>query len=698
MVPRGLLERQKSLGQNQNEDMQLWCVFMTSLKSWIDLHSDLVDLEFEAETKASETLLNSCLPSQLQTRGLALLNLSIVSTHAGVGGRPYVTFSKKPRGFQDQLPPNKFRNGEITGIFSNCASFKDSRVLTGVVHSSDAMKLTVALDADHNPLDGDRVYSLGVVCSNGVHKLYRTSLSLLKSSKTHPVVSACFDGGSATFTNRFNHTNLTPSALLTALNTPQKEAIAHALNAKEIVAIHGPPGTGKTTTLVALITQQLALLPANQALLVSAHSHSAVDALVRALSTAKVTQIVRLGHISRVGEDVRQMSLDTQVDATPAGKVCLQLMAELNRLLRSTRGRVNDQVKQLRFKLRANLEIARFGVLKTARVILSTCTGVSILRDFKQLHIPIVVIDEAAQALEVSSWLPVLILDHCEKLILAGDHKQLAPIVKSMQALSEGFGKTLFSRLLEDQKMARNGFKLLSVQYRMHADIMQWSSEEFYESRLVAHASVAGRTLSQILSAGVVRNPFYVTVAELLKAPLIFVDTARCSRMQEREKANGDYSTYNPGEAALAAVYAKFLFENGLKPLQLAVIAPYTRQVDLVRELLPEQLRASVATVDSFQGGEREVVILSLTRSNNDQTVGFLADERRLNVAVTRAKRQLFIIGDSDTLGSDAVLSSLVSYSHEVGMYLPLSNLLDETVLTIKEPAMRAPVLRYGRR
>jgi predicted DNA helicase len=264
----------------------------------------------------------------------------------------------------------------------------------------------------------------------------------------------------------------------------------------------------------------------------------------------------------------------------------------------------------------------------------------------------VALLDEATQAIEPLALMAFL---KAPVLILAGDPQQLAPTVLSQEAQRRGLGVSLFERLLAEHGDTVK--RLLKEQYRMHGELMQFPSSEFYGGALRAHASVASRTLGEVLRPG----------AALELPPLLFVDTA--GKGFDEACAPGSESLRNEGEAELVAGHARALLEAGLAAGELAVITPYSAQAALVREMLASEPDVEVDSVDAFQGREKDAVLVSLVRSNAQHKLGFLEDLRRLNVAMTRARRHLFVVGDSATLASHEVYARFIEHAQAGGGY-----------------------------
>jgi predicted DNA helicase len=262
------------------------------------------------------------------------------------------------------------------------------------------------------------------------------------------------------------------------------------------------------------------------------------------------------------------------------------------------------------------------------------------------------IMDEASQSTEPGAWIP---LQFARRLVLAGDHFQLPPTVISPEAAAAGFNISLLERLVNE--LGPHTARRLDVQYRMHTDIMAFSSAEFYANSLVAHESVARHLLKDL--PDVVQN-------HLTSVPVDFIDTAGAS-YDEALEPEGE-SRLNPQEAELVLHKVRALLDSGVPPSGIAVISPYAAQVRLLRERL-KQPEIEIDSVDGFQGREKETVIVTLVRSNRDHDIGFLADIRRMNVALTRARRKLIVIGDSATITIHPFYQRLVDYFESIGAY-----------------------------
>jgi predicted DNA helicase len=415
-----------------------------------------------------------------------------------------------------------------------------------------------------------------------------------------------------------------------------------ALSARDLAVIHGPPGTGKTTTVVELIRQTVAR---GERVLACAPSNLGVDNMFERLLAAGV-RAVRLGHPARVLPALRQNTLDLMVEEHPDIRLARRLVKEAfalrNKADRYTRARPPPGAKrEMRAEARALLDDARrleaqvvAHVLDHASVLLATTTGID-SEILGQRMFDLAVIDEACQSTEPGCWIPLL---RCHRLVLAGDHFQLPPTVLSIPAKKEGFDVSLQERMVAMHGGAIS--RMLQVQYRMHAAIMEFSSQDFYEGRLIAHESVRNHLLPDL--PGIAATPLTAT-------PVHFFDTAGAGWDEELEP-DGE-SRRNRGEAQFVVDRVKELLAAGISPRAIGVITPYAAQVRLLREMLAIE-GLEIDSVDGFQGREKEAIVISLVRSNTQGEIGFLADERRMNVALTRARRKLIVIGDSATIGA----------------------------------------------
>ncbi|XP_068170023.1 DNA-binding protein SMUBP-2 isoform X2 [Antennarius striatus] len=438
------------------------------------------------------------------------------------------------------------------------------------------------------------------------------------------------------------------------MSSLEKQNLLPSLNHRELAVIHGPPGTGKTTTVVEIILQAV---KQGQKVLCCAPSNVAVDNLVERLALCKA-KVLRLGHPARLLESIQKHSLDAIISQSDNANIIADIREDIDKAFgrmkkMSGKGeRINfkREIGELRKELKTRETAAITQILKRADVVLSTNTGVCNDGPLKYLpaeHFDWVVIDECAQALESSCWIALL---RARKCILAGDYKQLPPTIKSQTAALKGLSVSLMERLI--QMYGDTVVRMLTVQYRMNSAIMDWASKEMYQGRLTAHTSVERHLLKDLPG---------VTCTEETSTPLLLIDTAGCG-LSEMEVTD-EQSKGNQGEVDLVELHIKTLTEAGLKAKHIAVIAPYNLQVDLLRQkLCAKHPELEIKSVDGFQGREKEAVVLSLVRSNRKGEVGFLAEDRRINVAITRARRHIAVVCDTQTVQNHPFLKSLINH------------------------------------
>jgi superfamily I DNA and/or RNA helicase len=443
-----------------------------------------------------------------------------------------------------------------------------------------------------------------------------------------------------------------PWEAIGSLDESQREAVDLALSAKDVAIIHGPPGTGKTTTVVEVIRQAVRR---GEKVLACAPSNLAVDNLLERLLAGRENAI-RIGHPARVLPTLRERTLDVIVENHPDYKLAKEwtkeawnLRKQAGKYTRSApppgfRRDLREEAKQLLKEARQLESRLVDFLLDSATVVCATLTGVNEELLGKR-QFDLVVIDEAAQTTEPPCWIPIL---RADRVVLAGDHCQLPPTVVSQEAVKQGFSVSLMERLMSFRQGSVS--RQLTKQYRMHEDIMSFSSEEFYGGSLVAAEQVRQHLLQDLV---------HVEKNSRTERSIRFFDTAG-SDCRERSEAEGS-SRENPGEAKFVAGQVEDLLKSGVRPEEIGVITPYGAQVRILRELIAER-GVEIDTVDGFQGREKEAILISLVRSNTEGELGFLTDTRRMNVALTRARRKLIVFGDSSTLGYLEFYNRLLEY------------------------------------
>ncbi|MDV6234978.1 AAA domain-containing protein [Leptospira ellisii] len=436
------------------------------------------------------------------------------------------------------------------------------------------------------------------------------------------------------------------------LNESQRNAVIQSVFCEDAAVIHGPPGTGKTTTLTEIIIQ---LVKEERRILVSAPTHAACDLLVESVS-AKGIPALRLGHPARISEAVSHSTLDYKLFHHPDGKLLNEYrkeVVELNRQARKykrnfgaaereERKNLHQEVKELKKTIRSLENGLVESLLSSHPVIVSTpvASAKSLLSG---KNFDVCVLDEGSQGLEPAFWIPI---SKADRVILAGDHKQLPPTLFSERNVLE---TTLFEKAATRMKDSGHVF-LLDTQYRMKDEIAEFSSREFYEGKLVS-----GRPASERNSSFPEGFPF--------SGAFQWIDTSGT----DTEEIAVEESLTNPFEADLQIRLCGLLTESGWKEEEITILSPYRAQVRLLDERLQENgLRnVSVSTIDSFQGRENRCILLGFVRSNSEGKSGFLKESRRINVGMTRARDLLLCIGDGSTLSEDAFLSKLIRFAEE---------------------------------
>ncbi|WVZ08512.1 hypothetical protein V8G54_021858 [Vigna mungo] len=695
-----------------------------SLQQFISVTAPLLDLEKEAEISSSIATGASRNLDTAQKRGSTILNLKCIDVQTGLMGKSLIEF-QSTKG--DVLPAHKFGTHDVVVLKLNKADLGSPALGQGVVYRLKDSSITVAFDdipedGLNSPLRLEKVANevtyrrmkdALIQLSKGVHRGPASDLIPVLFGERQPAVSK----KDISFTP-YNRN----------LDQSQKEAVLKALSSKNVFLLHGPPGTGKTTTVVEIILQEV---KRGSKILACAASNIAVDNIVErlvphryayliiclalkyltALSgftwTGVIVKLVRLGHPARLLPQVLESALDAQVlrgdNSGLANDIRKEMKALNGKLLktkdRNTRKDIQRELRTLSKEERKRQQLAVTDVLKSADVILTTLIG-AFSKKLDSTSFDLVIIDEAAQALEIACWIPLLKGSRC---ILAGDHLQLPPTIQSVEAEKKGLGRTLFERLAETY--GDEITSMLTVQYRMHELIMDWSSKELYDSKIKAHASVSAhmlydldgvkRTSSTEPTLLLVDTAGYVdyVLVEILSShnclirrdmwnenviELLILMRFRCDM---EEKKDEEDSTFNEGEAEVTVAHAKRLVQSGVLPSDIGIITPYAAQVVLLKMLKNKEDRlkdVEISTVDGFQGREKEAIIISMVRSNSKKEVGFLSDRRRMNVAVTRSRRQCCLVCDTETVSGDGFLKRLIEYFEEHGEYLSASEYQNE--------------------
>jgi superfamily I DNA and/or RNA helicase len=611
-------------------------------------------LELESRTEAREAAERGrrLSPAEAERTGITLVNLVIADEDTGLGGRHLLQLTKRNR---SPLPWTRLGVG--SPIVLSPDKGRDADGCRGVVCERNEGYLRVALGRMLDDPAEHETWRLDLSTDEIAGQRQRAALQrarLARAERLAELRDVLLGLRPPEFEKERDEPALDPG-----LNETQQEAVRFALAARDVALIHGPPGTGKTTAVVELIRRAVRR---GEKVLACAPSNLAVDNLFERLLAAG-ERAVRLGHPARVMADLRAHTLDLLVedhqDVRLARKLVKEAMGLFRQAGRYTRAKplpgarqeIRQEAKNLLADARRLEAQAVEHILDTADVLCATTTALdSDLLGRRRFDLGVV--DEACQSTEPGCWVP---LQWCNRVVLAGDHCQLPPTVIDPDAASGGLGISLFERLMA--LYGSSVSRLLIVQYRMHRAIMDFSSREFYAGKLQAGASVREHVLAGLPD---------VTGTDTTQSPVEFIDTAGAG-FDEEVELDGE-SRLNRQEAALVRRKVQGLLDCGVAAGDIAVIAPYAAQVRLLREQLPVP-GLEIDSVDGFQGREKEAVVISLVRSNPRAEIGFLQDVRRMNVAMTRARRRLLVVGDSATLSAHQFYRRMIEYFDAMGAY-----------------------------
>lgn len=693
----------KSVPGVMGMDLEKAKAIQSRIDDFANRMSDLLHIERDAELEFTQEELNAVpapdVTSEAQ-RPLEFLvshaqpeqelcdticNLTAVSTSIGLGGMHLVLFKLEGN---NRLPPTNLSPGDMV-----CVRICDSRgagatsCMQGFVHNlgEDERSISLALES----LQGDTTFSKlfgknvridriqGLADALTYERNCEALMMLQKKGfrKKNPSVAVV----ATLFGDKEDHkwleendmadwaeVELPDSTNRKSFDASQRKAIALGLNKnRPIMIIQGPPGTGKTGLLKELISLAV---KQGERVLVTAPTNAAVDNMVEKLSDIGIN-IVRVGNPARISPDVASKSLAEIVNnrLSDFRAEIERKKSDLRRDLRyclkddSLAAGIRQLLKQLGKSIKKKEKETVKEILSTAHVVLATNIGAAdpLIRRLDAFDL--VIIDEAGQAIEPSSWIPILLGKRC---ILAGDQFQLAPVILSRKALEGGLGISLLERAatLHDGMLSTK----LTTQYRMNDAIASWASKEMYDGSLTSSPTVASHLL--------VDSPF-VKPTWITQCPLLLLDTrmpygSLSVGCEEHLDPAGTGSFFNEGEAEIVIQHVFSLIYAGVPPAAIAVQSPYVAQVQLLRDRIDEIPMATgvdVATIDSFQGREADAVIISMVRSNNLGAVGFLGDNRRMNVAITRARKHVAVVCDSSTICHNTYLARLLRHIRYFG-------------------------------
>ncbi|KAI0305372.1 P-loop containing nucleoside triphosphate hydrolase protein [Multifurca ochricompacta] len=758
------------------------------LSRYINRHLLLLSQERDAEIERTSLIFSKCGPKLLEQKGLALNGLGVSSISVGLGNRTLVEL-ERPAAYHTitTFPPHTFRPGDLVSIEENVVSASRSKksskpssvslrdkvkqAVEGVVYKILDSRIVIAIDPSQSDLsdfelpERCRVTKLAnsITYDRMEHALKRLEKMIVSPAHLDAIGKPGSNSSVKSGAGRSRLVEVLLGVVVPSrstmmhnisffddlLNDSQKAAVKFALESAEVACIHGPPGTGKTHTLIEIIRQLTSITLVNPhplRLLVCGASNLSVDNILErllALPTpfkGEKLKVTRIGHPARViaHEGALNATLEAQAERSDQAVLVRDVKAELESTLNvlsgrgkggkvprgSERRRIWEEVRTLRKEYRQRESGIARAVLQESQVVLATCHS-SGGHQLRAQEFDVVIIDEATQALEAVCWVPIL---KAKKLILAGDPKQLPPTVLSSpkstecpsqsvhrtsykaDALTNPSGTTNPSRQVDEgsdaddssdnepdqietsSRMSEKGLtpdaqqltskmasglcyrslalprtleltmferlekmygprikSMLTTQYRMHAKIAEFPSKAMYGSNLITHPSVASHLLRHLPNITITSEE---DAQEILGTPVVFLDTAGCEYFEKLEGDGDEGSRCNENEGMVVKNWLTNLVSAGVKPSQVGIITPYQAQVTLLTSLLrplhgPD---LEIGTVDGMQGREKEAVIISLVRSNDKREVGFLKEERRLNVAMTRARRHLCVVGDSSTV------------------------------------------------
>lgn len=620
---------------------------------YFDRLRELLTIEKKADQQAYQTLTETASVQTRRQNGITWYPIVIRETEIGKGDYLSITIERT----NNTEISHQFRFGMPVAIFSNHDPAHNR--MEGLITHLHEQEMTISLRVDDLP-DWTRDGKLGVDLLFDDNS-YDEMFGALKTAAAEAGKNRLIKVLTSQLPPEFHEA---PKPDQPALNAAQQAALGKILAARDLAIVHGPPGTGKTTTLIASIEALLQRNP--EQILVTAPSNTAVDLLTEKLA-AKGIRVLRIGNPVRVSETLQDLTLESQIAAHPQVKQIRALKKQANEFQhmaqkykrnfgkaeREQRKALFDEARKIMKDVGKVEQYIQEDVLQKAQVITATLVGANHYSVSGRRY-QAVVIDEAGQAAEPACWIPIL---KAPILILAGDHCQLPPTVKSPEAAKGGLSITLLEKMMEAWPEA---VVMLEEQYRMHELIMGYSSAIFYQNKLRAAPVVA----SHLLPGD--------------SEPFLFIDTAGCGFEEKQE----DTSILNEEEAQFVLKQVSRILdainaagdEDSFPAIGL--ISPYKQQVELLKTRirdLPEwssfSRHITLHTVDGFQGQEREIMVISLVRSNSDGNIGFLSDIRRMNVAMTRARKKLVMVGDSATLSGSPFYAGLIEYAQQHNAY-----------------------------
>ena len=615
----------------------------------------LIKKEHEEDVKGSADQKKNYTQRELEDMGLAVTHLTWSSLTEKSAEKVYLYFKRtESHKGSSSKSATQIKKGDKVQLLRDDLTFSGKVIAAGRIHDFSSDTICIAFEGGQcgsaKSLSGHAEmhhtkYAIFLKDTDLTYQCCKKALkALLPITESSPYLYKVLLEIAKPRTHQ-----IFPYPRIDGLNQVQQMAVLGALDAVDLYLIHGPPGTGKTKTLARYVTEEV---KRGNKVIACCPSNVAVDNLLRELHYLEGDMgICRIGINEKMQDDATEFSLEYQVAAHTG----------------------------------THIVYATKKVIENSKVILATNAGISEYQTWKHLikfyergTEFVVVIDEAAQATEPLCWIPLKI---AKKLVLAGDHKQLPPTVKC-EDIKKELGYTMFERMINAYGKNPEHSTMLTEQYRMCPVIMDWASGEMYDGKLMAASIVLERTLG-LTKWAEIKGLDLPEVNMLTSKDMVMIDTAGTDK---REAEDTGHSKYNLGEVELIHVLVSIL-TRVIRAESIGIISPYRSQVELLRRELIEKakLRVKVSTIDGYQGREEDIIIISMVRSNNVCEIGFLGDDRRINVAITRARMQTIIVGDSETICCRPFLRRLVGYIKDNGGVYRLQKLNDVSLFPKEE-------------